>query len=100
MFQAKSLPKKLWAEAMNTGAYVTNCVAANGPTPFEKWFGKKPDIGHLRAFGTKAFAHVANRRKWDAKSAEMIVVGYSKTPKNYRLFNGTRVDNYKNVTFD
>ena len=39
-------------------------------TPYERWYGKKPDVSHLRVFGCVAYAHVpeGERRKLDNKS--------------------------------
>ena len=51
MLLTRQLPGKLWAEAVNTAAYVLNRC---GPTkvddasPYELWTGKKAPIDHLR----------------------------------------------------
>ena len=90
MLEAKNLPKTLWAEAVMTAAYVMNRVLNRGDsiTPYEGWFGKKPDVAHLRTFGSPAFALTPDekRKKWDAKAEEKVLVGYTLTSKNYRLW--------------
>jgi hypothetical protein len=60
-------------------------------TPYERWYGKKPDMSHLRVFGCMAYAHVPDgeRQKLDKKSKKMCFVGYSLTSKGYRLFDET-----------
>lgn len=53
--------------------------------------GSKPDIGHLRIYGSKAYALINKERrsKFDPKSEEMLLVGYAH--KAYRLWKpGTR----------
>ena len=41
-----------------------------GETPYERWYGRIPDVSHFRVFGCMAYAHVPDyeRRKLDAKS--------------------------------
>ena len=47
-------------------------------TPFESFYGYKPEVSHLRIFGSKAFAHIPkeHRRKLDAKEIKCIFIGY------------------------
>ena len=96
VIHAQGLPKELWAEVINYAVYTLNRVLTTSSagiiwdaTPYELWFGKKPDISHLRTFGTRAFAHIPDvkRKKMDAKSQECILVGYCSTQKGYRLWN-------------
>ena len=85
-----------WAEAVSTAAYVSNRLPTTAPkeneTPYERWYGRKPDVGHLCVFGCMAYAHVpdSERRKLDKKSRKMRLVGYSLTSKGYRLFDETK----------
>ncbi|XP_046977607.1 uncharacterized protein LOC124543428 [Vanessa cardui] len=90
LFEAK-LQKSFWAEAVATAAYIINRSPSRvlaETTPYEKWTGKKPNISHLKIFGSKAMVHVPkqNRRKWDTKSRELIFVGYCENSKGYRLY--------------
>ena len=84
-----------WAEAISTAAYVRNRLPTTAlkenETPYERWYGKKPDVSHLRVFGCMAYANVpeGERRKLDSKSKRMRFVGYSLTSKGYRLFDET-----------
>lgn len=87
-----NLSKDFWAEAVNTAVYVINrCPAKglNGKTPEEIWTGKFPDLSHMKVFGCKAMVHVPKqtRKKWDAKSRELIFVGYGQETKGYRLIH-------------
>ena len=63
------LPPSFWAEAANTAAFMKKnlCVSSvvNETTPYELWFGKKPDVKPLRAFGCLCFVQIPkiNRSK-------------------------------------
>ena len=93
MLSHANLPNKFWAEAVATAAYLRNrtTTSANEEqlTPFEKWYGHKPNISHLRVFGCAAYSHVPSteRRKLDKKAQRMCFIGYSKNPKGYRLID-------------
>lgn len=106
MLYAKGLPKELWAEAINTTAYILNRVPASGEdkTPYEKWFGKKPSIRHLRVFGTNCYTLIPKqlRKKWESKSRRGKLVGYTDTDKNFRIWDEEkrRVDICRDVKFD
>ena len=86
----------MWAEAVSTAAYIRNRIPTRGRTdvtPFEQWFGTKPNISHLRVFGSDVFVKVpeAKRRKLDAKSRKTILVGYDwSTTKQVRVYDRDR----------
>ena len=85
------LDKSFWAEAVNTAVYLRNRSIASGleKTPYEAWHDKKPNVSHVRIFGSDAMVHVpkAKRLKLDKKSEKMILVGFSENIKGYRLYN-------------
>ena len=61
----KRLPKSYWDEATNTTIYLTNhCTTSrvHDITPYEKFYGKKPDLSHVRIFGSIAFEHIPNEK--------------------------------------
>ena len=61
MLEEKSLPKFYWAEAVR----IRDKVSAH-----ELYFGTKPNMQHLRVFGSIAYVHVPKekRRKLDTKA--------------------------------
>ncbi|XP_055632911.1 uncharacterized protein LOC129773335 [Toxorhynchites rutilus septentrionalis] len=87
------MPARLWAEAAATTVYLQNYLPSRAvnSTPYEHWWGRKPDVSHLRVFGCKAFVHVPKekRRKLDDKGNEMTFVGYSSNHKAYRFIDIT-----------
>lgn len=91
LFDAE-LDQRFWAEASNTAVYLQNRTVAsalNGKTPFELWTGAKPDISHLRIFGSVVMVHIPKekRLKWEKKAEKGILVGYPEDIKGYRVFN-------------
>ena len=93
---SKSERNLLWTEALATAAYLRNRVpnrGRNDVTPFELWTGKKPNVGHLRTFGSAAYVKVpeCNRRKLDSKSLKTVFVGYeSLTDHVVRVYDRDR----------
>lgn len=92
MIGHKNLSKALWAEAVNTAVYVLNRTPrSKNPkqTLFEIWHGKKPDLSHIKVFGSVAYMHVPHqmRRKLDAKAKRMLLVGYDNDSINYKLYD-------------
>ncbi|MCO5589248.1 hypothetical protein L7F22_043214 [Adiantum nelumboides] len=92
MLKAKSLPHKLWMEAVACAAHVLNkCPtrALKTITPYEAWYDRKPSVSHLRVFGCLVYAHIPLqlRGKLDDKAVKCIFVGYSSGSKGYRLYN-------------
>lgn len=92
-----NLDKKFWAEAVHTAVYLRNRSLASGlnqRSPYEVWTGSKPDVSHIRIFGSIVMAHVpkTKRLKWDKKSVKHYLVGYADNVKGYRLYNPVKND--------
>ncbi|KAG7199863.1 hypothetical protein KM043_014312 [Ampulex compressa] len=92
MLIARNVSKMLWAEAVLMAAYILNRTISkelNGRTAYENWFGRKPEIKHLRVFGCDAYKNIpkGQRKKFDPKSKKMILVGYDGDSTNYRLWD-------------
>ncbi|CAG9137695.1 unnamed protein product [Plutella xylostella] len=106
MLYSKDMPKKLWAEAINTAAYVLNRTGKSnepGKTPFETWTKETFDINTLKIFGTPVFVHIPKekRRKWDSKGEKGVMVGYGQHVKGYRIYfpNKNDVETKRDVVF-
>jgi hypothetical protein len=84
-------PKFLWAEAVNTACHVVNRVSLRSilnKTPYELWYGRRPNISYMKIFGCKCFIlnESDKRDKLDPKSNEGVFVGYSNSSKAYRVY--------------
>jgi len=96
MLAHANLPQGYWGEAIAAAAYLRNRVTKSpieDKTPCEMWYGRKPNLSHLRVFGCVAYAHVPDceRKKFDKKARKLRFVGYCTTSKGYRLFDeGTK----------
>ena len=91
LFHSK-LPLSFWAEAVQCATYVRNrspTSALNNRTPYEFWYGRKPDISNLRVFGCVAYSHIPDekRTKLQPKSEKCVFVGYPDDTKGFKLFN-------------
>ena len=64
MLNGKNVSNGFWEEAINTTVYLKNRSPAkilDLKTPFEVLYGYKPEVGHLRIFGSKEFSHIPKR---------------------------------------
>ncbi|GJZ28293.1 ribonuclease H-like domain-containing protein [Tanacetum coccineum] len=86
------LPTTFWAEAVNTACYIFNRVRVTKPqnkTPYELLFGHKPMISYIRPFGCHVtiLDTLSVLGKFDGKSDEGFLVGYSLNSKAFRVYN-------------
>ena len=86
MLLEKCLPKKFWAEAVNTAIFLLNRLpkkAIENQIPYEAWSGIKPSASFLRVFGCICYIHVPSqkRHKLEEKSEKGIFLGYSTLSK-------------------
>nr|KYP64079.1 Retrovirus-related Pol polyprotein from transposon TNT 1-94 [Cajanus cajan] len=87
----KWLPKKFWAEAVNTTVFLLNRLPTKSlpkSTRFEAWYGYKPKLLNLKTFGCLSFSYIpqVKRDKLDKKAEPGIFVGYSLQSKAYRIY--------------
>ena len=91
MLVYSGLATNLWAEAVDTAAYLRNtCITKilGDKTPYQVWFGRPPNVQHWKTFGLTAVSlKKSGTQKFEVKGDSYIMVGYSKTAKAYRLFD-------------
>ena len=92
MLKARNVPTKFWAEVVNTTCYISNQVylrPGTHKTSYKIWKGKKQNLKHLHEFGSPFY--VLNkgepRDKFDAKSDEVVFLGYYTKIHAYRVYN-------------
>nr|GEV61437.1 retrovirus-related Pol polyprotein from transposon TNT 1-94 [Tanacetum cinerariifolium] len=86
------LPNTFWAEAVSTACYVFNRVLVTKPqnkTPCEFLTGKIPIISYIRPFGCHVtiLNTIDHLGKFEEKSDERFLVGYSLSSKAFRVYN-------------
>ena len=92
MLKSKSLPKELWGEAVACAVYLSNrspTKSLKDVTPQEAWSGLKPNVSHLRVFGSIAYVQVPEqeRSKLDDRSQKVVFISYKENSKGYKFFN-------------
>ena len=100
-----NFPKYLWGEALRTATFLINRIstaALDGKTPYEAWYGHKPDVSKLRIFGSNAWVHIPKekRTKLDVTSYLTFMLGYEEN--SYRLWDPAtrKVVNSRDVKFN
>jgi len=87
LLKTKKMPKEFWAETVDCAIYLSNrCPTKNlnEMTPQEAWSGRKPNVSHLKVFGSISYVDVDDQvgTKLDDKSKKIIFVGYDKKNPN------------------
>ena len=83
LLREAKIPLKYWPEIIKTVSYLKNRTIANSnenKTPFETFFGIKPNVKNLEIYGSKAFVRkpeALRKGKWDDKAQLGILVGYT-----------------------
>jgi transposase InsO family protein len=103
LLEAK-LPIFLWSLACHAAVYIRNrSPTASLPTmtPYEAWHGVKPFIGHMRIFGCLAYKLIrkTERGKFEPAAEACTFVGYSPDSTAYRLWDGRKVIESRDVYF-
>lgn len=90
MLLLSKLPKILVCEAIRTACYLQNRVPTtrSSCTPFERFTGRKPYIGHLVRFGEPGHMLINHTyvRKFDARTLPCFTVGYTARRNTYRVY--------------
>lgn len=102
MYSGGDLPQVLWAELVNTIAYVLNRTGSSRveeKSQYELWLGRKPRISHLRVIGSICYAHVPKqkRRKMCKKAFKGRLIGYE-NDDGYRVYDGTQTLRSRGIT--
>ena len=60
-----------------------------GNTPFEAYFGHKPDVSNLRVFGSTTWARIPldKRRDLQPQNIECLFIGYPDESKGFKLLD-------------
>ena len=104
MLRDSNLPPRFWAEAMTTFMYLRNRTptrANDGITPYERFYGMKPDVGHIRTFGCIVRVTLPSEKlgKLDNRGAMGYLMGY-KYEGAYRVWiPRSGVKEVRDITF-
>ena len=91
MLKGANLDKSFWADALLHAVYLKNRLPhqAIGMTPYERMMRRKPDLSHLRIFGTKVIVKDKNIR--NGKLTDNVIIGlflrFTGTDRNIIFFD-------------
>lgn len=102
------LPVSLWHFAIQVAAYTRNMTPSvdMSTTPYEIFWGEKPDVSYLRTFGclAKVFVPADKRGKFDKVHELGMMVGYAERSAAWRILvdtsHGLIIRESQNVLFD
>jgi hypothetical protein len=84
MLHEVGLPLSFWAEALASFIHTWNCSHTStlpGKTPYEAFYGIKPDVSYLRVWGYVAYVHIQkDKHSYGSLGVHMekcIFIGYS-----------------------
>lgn len=111
MLTASGLNRHFWNEAILAANYIKNRSPTSAfgkqfieKTPAEIWFGSKPELSHIKIFGSICYNYIPaeNRKKLETKSTKCLFLGYASTHGSYRLWNleSNKLVIGRNVVFD
>lgn len=99
--------ERFWAEAINIACYTSNRVYLHRllkKTPYELLVGWKPNVSYFQVFGCTHYIIKKRRKleKFESRTNEGILIGYSGTSKAYRVYNSATgcVEESYDVQFD
>jgi hypothetical protein len=86
LLYGSGLPAKFWLAALLHAVYLQNRLvhSATGITPFEGWYGQKPNVAHLKMFGSRICVKRtgSQRSKLDLHNFTEIFLGYTAMDQN------------------
>ena len=93
LFEA-GLPLSFWGEALASFVYVWNRVstsALTSKTPYEVFYGEKPDVSRLRVWGCVAYVHIQKDKRPNGSLGshmeKCIFIGYPAGYKGWKFYN-------------
>jgi len=94
MLHQAGLPLSFWGEALAAFLHVWNRTptsAVPGMTPWETFYGNKPDVSKMRVWGCVAYVHIQkDKREWGGLGSHMekcIFIGYPPDYKGWKFYN-------------
>jgi len=87
------IPIRFWGQCVLAAAYLINRIPSRvlgGKSPYERMYGVKPMISHLRILGCLCYAKVLTETdKLASRTKAAVHMGYSETQKGYILLDLT-----------
>ena len=93
MIISRDVPMFLWEYAIQHAAYLRQRASTKilpDITPYEAWHGRKPNVAHLREFGTPVYVLLQGQNKRPKllpKSKQQIFFGFNDESKSVKYYN-------------
>jgi hypothetical protein len=93
MIRGQNMPKFLWEHAAAHAAYLQNrayTTTIKEKTPYEVWYGKRPNIAHLREFRCPVWVLLQGQhveRKILPKSKRRLYVRHNDRSNSVKYYN-------------
>ena len=80
MMEHAGVDRRFWAEAVSTACYIGNRLPTKAVeiSPYERWYGKKPNLKHFKVWGCVGYALKAGseKEKMTSKMQKLRFIGY------------------------
>ena len=97
MMQGSNRPLELWGLAVQSAVYMYNRLPCssnpNSVSPFEMEFNAKPDLKHIKTWGSTVYAHLPHDARENARGESLdaaaevgILVGYAQEQSGYLVY--------------
>ncbi|CDO76235.1 hypothetical protein BN946_scf184644.g9 [Trametes cinnabarina] len=89
MLHDARLPQMLWGEAALHAVYLKNRTATRsleGRTPYEAFWGKKPNLAHLHVWGCRVWVHSPGGSKLSPRADDARWVGFDTESDAHRIY--------------
>ena len=106
LLYSSGLPVKFWSAALLHTTYLHNRLvhSVTKMTPYKAWHGRKPDLSHLKVFGSRVCVCRPGQRrcKLDRHDYTGVFLGYTATDQNiiYLDLTSGLVKTTHHATFD
>jgi hypothetical protein len=89
MMSLTDLSISFWGYALETAAFTLNRAPSKSVemTPYELWFGAKPNLSFLKVWGCEAYIKKLMLDKLKPKAEKCVFIGYPKETIGYTLYH-------------
>ncbi|GJT88813.1 zinc finger, CCHC-type containing protein [Tanacetum coccineum] len=92
MMKARGIPNYFWGKAVRHATYIINRTptrALVGVTPYEKFYGEKPNLEDLKVFRCVAYERIVSKhlKKLNDRSKPLVYLGKKPSSGSFWLYN-------------
>jgi hypothetical protein len=92
LLKSRNMPAMFWGEAVATAVFLLNWAptkAIDGMTPYEAWYGRRPDVSFLHMFGFMAYVKATkpHLKKLDDRGTLVVFISYELGAKAWRFYD-------------